>query len=190
MTFCYTVLVTIYIFFLQKRQEMIGIKVQNLIWEKALLGLLGVEAEKYQDNHLYDILISQEKKSNPCTTLILGKDIPIPFSFEVLKDKIAQAKNPQFENDFFKWLPQTRQLLQKKNKKIIQLTEKESEIIGFLAQCPQHKATKEKILQAVWHYQTDIHTHTLESHVYSLRQKIAPNTDHLIIAQDGIYTLI
>ena len=167
---------------------MIGIKVQNLIWEKALLSLLDIEAEKYQESHTYNMIISDKKMSEKC--LVLGKDIPLPFHVGTLKDKIAQAQSPCFENDFFKWLSQTRQLIHKKSQKIVQLTEKESQIIGFLANCPQHKATKEENLQAVWHYQSDVHTHTLESHIYTLRQKLVTDSDKLISTQDNFYFLI
>lgn len=165
---------------------MIGIKTQNLIWEKALLNLLGPNAEKHQIDHTYDVIICQEKTSGNC--LILGKDITLPFRFEALKEKLTQLQGPKFENNNFKWLPQTRQLIHKQSQKIIQLTEKESEIIGFLAGCPQHKASKDEILGAVWHYQNDIHTHTLESHIYALRQKLP--TDQLFVAQEGGYKLI
>lgn len=164
---------------------MIGIKTQNLIWEKALLDLLGSYGEKCQEDHTYDVIICQEKISDKC--LVLGKDIALPFRFETLKEKLAQIQGPEFENNTFKWMPQTRQLIHKQSQKIIQLTEKESEIIGFLAKCPHLQATKDEILHAVWHYQNDIHTHTLESHIYALRQKTAP--DQLIVAQEGIYKL-
>ena len=168
---------------------MIGIKVQNLIWEKALLNLLGNNAEKYQENHTYHIVLSETKDSN-IPTLILGKDITLPFTAKMLKDKIAQIQGPEFENGCFKWLSQTRQLIHKKSQKIIQLTEKESDIIGFLAQCPQRKATKEEILQAVWHYQNDIHTHTVESHIYAINQKTTSCGDELLSSKNGVYTLI
>lgn len=167
---------------------MIGIKVQNLIWEKALLDLLAPDAEKYQENHSYGVVVSDKKLTDKC--IILGKDVPVPFRFEVLKEKIIQIQGPEFKNEIFEWLPQMRQLIHKKSQNVIQLTEKESEIISFLAKCPQHRATKEEILQAVWHYQSDVHTHTLETHLYALRQKIAPDINQLITTQDGIYELI
>jgi len=169
---------------------MIGIKVQNLVWEKALLDLFANEAEKYQEDHTYDIVISQGENIHQCSTLILGRDIPLPFSFSLLTDKINKFQEAHFENNFFKWLPQTRQLIHKINKKIIQLTEKESQIIEFLAKKENHSATREEILRAVWHYQDDVCTHTLESHIYALRQKVTPDDVFLITLQNGIYSLI
>ena len=76
---------------------MIGIKVQNLLWEKTLLNLLKDQAEKYHENHIYNIIIS-ETKDNKYPTLILGKDISLPFSFDTLKEKISQIQTPEFEN--------------------------------------------------------------------------------------------
>ena len=169
---------------------MIGIKVQNFIWEKALLDLLGSDAEKYQTDHSYCVIITESEMSNDKPTLILGKDILLPFCFDNLKGVISKAQEPHFENVFFKWLPQKRQLIHKKNHKIIQLTEKESDIIKYLTQCKKNQAPKDEILKAVWHYQNDIHTHTLESHIYALRQKIGPDHDKIIMVQDNFYTLI
>lgn len=171
---------------------MIGIKIQNLVWEKALLSLLGDKSEKYQRDHTYKIVITEptENLQNNCATLILGQDITIPFSFETLQNQINQAQEPTFENKDFKWQSRTRQLLHKKSQQIIQLTEKESEIIAFLAEQPNYQASRETILQAVWHYQSNVHTHTLESHIYALRQKLAPNDDKLITLQNGVCSLI
>ena len=166
---------------------MIGIKVQNLIWERGLLDLLGDRAEKYQENQTYDIIICDKYLPDKC--LVLGKDISLPFRFEALEENMIQIQCPEFENNTFKWLSQTRQLLHKRSQKLIQLTEKESDIIGFLAQRPNHQATKEEILQSVWHYQNDVHTHTLESHIYALRQKLAPDGEKLLTVNNGVYKL-
>jgi DNA-binding response OmpR family regulator len=70
------------------------------------------------------------------------------------------------------------------------MTQKETEIISFLASQPQKTATRQELLSAVWHYQDDIHTHTLESHIYTLKQKLTPFQDEFVIAKDGTYSLI
>ena len=174
---------------------MIGIKVQNLVWQEALLGLFSNQSEIFNQNHNYRVIITdmdtKELSTDENTHLFcLKKDIDLPCSFEALKEKINKLNEIIFENKSFKWYPSTRQLLCKSNNHTILMTEKEAQIISFLATCPDKTATRQELLQAVWHYQDDIHTHTLESHIYTLKQKLTPFQDEFIIAKDGKYSLI
>ena len=171
---------------------MIGIKIQNQVWESTLADLLGEKGEKYQDGRTYEIVITDNFRNTPKnqTTLVLGRDIGMPFTWENLQEKLFTLQQPNFQNKTFIWMPKNRQLIRRKNQMVIQLTQKESEIIAFLATRPDKKATREEILKAVWHYQDDVHTHTLESHIYALRQKLTPDDHQLITSQNSIYMLI
>ena len=51
------------------------------------------------------------------------------------------------------------------------LTEKENEIFNFLLSC-QNSVSKKILLKNVWEYNESIDTHTLETHIYSLRKKL------------------
>jgi DNA-binding response OmpR family regulator len=170
---------------------MIGIKVQNLIWQEALLDLFSNQAEVFNQNHTYRAILTDDVQENTNTpTLFLGKDSILPCSVEDLKDKINHLEDSIYENEKFKWHPKTRQLLYKPTNHVVLMTQKEAEIISFLASQPQKTATRQELLSAVWHYQDDIHTHTLESHIYTLKQKLTPFQDEFIIAKDGKYSLI
>ncbi len=58
-----------------------------------------------------------------------------------------------------------------KNKKDLKLTEREIDIILFLKK--QKEPKKIEILQKeIWHYSSDLETHTVETHIYRLRKKI------------------
>ena len=52
------------------------------------------------------------------------------------------------------------------------LTEKESDILNYLCRAGGKTVKREKLLQDVWGYKSGIDTHTLETHIYRLRQKI------------------
>ncbi len=54
----------------------------------------------------------------------------------------------------------------------VRLTEKEKEILVFLHKHTGQSVSRENLLHAVWGYAKDIETHTLETHIYRLRQKI------------------
>ena len=59
-----------------------------------------------------------------------------------------------------------------KGKEGITLTEKEVEILLYLHQQGGTVVSKEELLDAVWNYAKTVETHTLETHIYRLRQKI------------------
>ena len=56
--------------------------------------------------------------------------------------------------------------------KDIILTEKEVEILVYLSENKDRMVPREELLETVWNYAKDVETHTLETHIYRLRQKI------------------
>ncbi|MBQ3034486.1 MAG: winged helix-turn-helix domain-containing protein, partial [Alphaproteobacteria bacterium] len=77
-----------------------------------------------------------------------------------------------FENKRFLFEGAKRLLFDKKTKKDYYLTEKETDLISFLVISLPEGASKTDLLTEVWKYRADIETHTVESHIYALRQKI------------------
>ena len=66
------------------------------------------------------------------------------------------------------------------------LREKEAELLGCLLKHPTHPLKKEEILEQIWGYHPDTETHTLETHIYQLRQKIEENAQSpRVIVNDG-----
>lgn len=55
----------------------------------------------------------------------------------------------------------------------VRLTEKETKIISFLYEGRGEVRSKDLILRGVWGYKKTISTHTLETHIYRLRKKLA-----------------
>jgi hypothetical protein len=54
----------------------------------------------------------------------------------------------------------------------LRLTEKETSILRYLYRAGERPASRERLLQEVWGYNSGVTTHTLETHIYRLRQKI------------------
>ena len=76
------------------------------------------------------------------------------------------------------------------NKKSLKLTEREIDIILFLKK--QNKPKKIEILQnEIWHYSSDLETHTVETHIYRLRKKIKDqfNDDNFILSYKDGYSI-
>lgn len=87
--------------------------------------------------------------------------------------------------------PSRKEILNLRNSEIIKLTEKEVSIIQYLYKNKDRIISKAELLQEVWEYNPDVSTHTIETHIYRLRQKVEHNNENLqlIITQEGGYML-
>jgi len=87
--------------------------------------------------------------------------------------------------------PIKKDIVNQRNNEIIKLTEKEVAIIKYLYKSQDRIVTKNDLLQDVWGYAPDVTTHTIETHVYRLRQKVEHDNPEaqLIITLDGGYRL-
>ena len=134
---------------------------------------------------------------------ILGLDagandyVTKPFKFTVLLARIrAQLRqHEQSEDAVFQIGPYTfrpsMKLLATEDKKKIRLTEKETNILKFLHRAPEGVVARDVLLHEVWGYNAGVTTHTLETHIYRLRQKIEPDPSNasLLITEPGGYRL-
>ena len=75
--------------------------------------------------------------------------------------------------------------------KKLRLTEKETNILKYLYRAGGKTISREELLSEVWGYNAGVTTHTLETHVYRLRQKIEPDPANarLLITDAGGYRL-
>ncbi|MGD9637622.1 MAG: winged-helix domain-containing protein [Alphaproteobacteria bacterium] len=78
-----------------------------------------------------------------------------------------------------------RQLTDDKGEIITKLTEKEVDILRHLFKNKNLPIKKEKLLEQVWGYSPEMDTHTLETHIYRLRQKIKDMAKYLITDDKG-----
>ncbi len=74
----------------------------------------------------------------------------------------------------------------------IRLTEKETSILRYLYRAGQRVVARDVLLQEVWGYNAAVTTHTLETHVYRLRQKIEadPSQARILVTDAGGYKLV
>jgi hypothetical protein len=74
---------------------------------------------------------------------------------------------------------------------LLELTDKETAILQNIAAAPQAVLTREQLLASVWNYHTKIDTHTLETHIYHLRRKLADAGERadLLLSEAGGYRL-
>jgi DNA-binding response OmpR family regulator len=87
--------------------------------------------------------------------------------------------------------PATKLLQEPVKNRRIRLTEKEAAILKFLYRAGAKPVPRQVLLNEVWGYNSAVTTHTLETHIYRLRQKIEPDPTHsqLLITEAGGYRL-
>lgn len=121
-----------------------------------------------------------------------------PFRFAVLLARIRaqlrqheQSEDAVFSIGPYTFRPAAKILLGSDGSKI-RLTEKETSILKYLYRAGERVVTREVLLHEVWGYNAGVTTHTLETHIYRLRQKIErdPSNAELLITETGGYKLV
>jgi len=121
-----------------------------------------------------------------------------PFRFSVLLARIrAQLRqHDQSEDVVFTIGPYSFQpaakLLEAQDGGKVRLTDKETSILKYLYRQGPKTITRDVLLKEVWGYNNRVTTHTLETHIYRLRQKIErdPSNARLLVTEEGGYRLV
>ena len=164
----------------------------------------GREACKLLRKHNVNSPIIMLTANDSEADVILGLDagandyVTKPFKFAVLLARIrAQLRqHEQSEDAIFQIGPYTfkpaSKLLVDEHEKKIRLTEKETSILKFLYRSGDKVVTRDVLLHEVWGYNSEVTTHTLETHIYRLRQKIEkdPSNAELLVTETGGYKLV
>lgn len=87
--------------------------------------------------------------------------------------------------------PSAKMLQDPERNRRIRLTEKEAAILKFLYRAGTKAVGRQTLLNEVWGYNAQVTTHTLETHIYRLRQKIEPDptNSRLLLTEGGGYRL-
>ncbi|MCW5724534.1 MAG: response regulator transcription factor [Maricaulaceae bacterium] len=120
-----------------------------------------------------------------------------PFKFAVLLARVrAHLRSHEHSEDAtfrigpYDFRPAMKLLLAEGGRKI-RLTEKEANILKYLYRAGGKPVAREELLGEVWGYNPAVTTHTLETHVYRLRQKIEPDpaAARILVTEAGGYRL-
>ena len=137
-----------------------------------------------------DVVLALEAGANDCVTK--------PFRFAVLMARIrAHLRQHESSEDAslqvatFTFKPSAKVLLTASGVRL-RLTEKETAILRFLYRAGSQVVGREVLLREVWGYNANVTTHTLETHIYRLRQKIEDDPAHarVLVTDAGGYRLI
>jgi len=121
-----------------------------------------------------------------------------PFKFAVLLARIRaqlrqheQSEDAVFTIGDYSFRPAQKIMVTDDGDKV-RLTEKETSILKYLYRADQKVITRNVLLEEVWGYNSGVTTHTLETHIYRLRQKVEkdPSNATLLVTESGGYKLV
>lgn len=136
---------------------------------------------------------------------ILGLDagandyVTKPFKIAVLLARMRahlrqheQSDDAVFTIGPYSFRPSAKLLIDEARNKKVRLTEKETAILKYLYRTGGRMVKRETLLNEVWGYNAGVTTHTLETHVYRLRQKIEadPSNASILVTDPGGYRLV
>lgn len=139
------------------------------------------------------IFLSAENKENDILNIYVKK----PFSLMSFLD-VLRAANNNLDNSADGYLtfndyelrPNLREIVDIQSGDVIKLTEREIDILKYLYKNQGHYVSKSDLQRNVWKYNKEVATHTIETHIYRLRQKVEQKGGRrLIITENGGYML-
>ena len=122
-----------------------------------------------------------------------------PFRLSVLLARLRahlrqheQSEDAVFTIGPYTFRPSAKLLIHGESKRKVRLTEKETSILKYLYRSGAKVVGRETLLREVWGYNAGVTTHTLETHVYRLRQKIEadPSNAELLVTEPNGYRLV
>jgi len=146
------------------------------------------------------MLTAQDSDSDTILGLDAGANdyVPKPFRFGVLLARIRahlrqheQSEDAVFTVGPYTFRPSAKSLICEDQSKI-RLTEKETSILKYLFRAGEQVVSRDILLHEVWGYNSGVTTHTLETHIYRLRQKIEldPSNAEILVTETGGYKLV
>ncbi len=181
-----------------------GDKVDLVIMDVELPDIDGREAVRMLRKNGFKPPIIMLTGHNTDSDTILGLEsgandyVPKPFRFAVLLARIrAQLRQHDASEDAvfaigpYTFRPSSKLLVNTTGTKV-RLTEKETAILRYLYRAGQKAVPRETLLQEVWGYNSGVTTHTLETHIYRLRQKVERDaaTPAILVTDAGGYKLV
>lgn len=179
-------------------------KVDLMIMDVGLPDMDGREAVKIMRGNGFNspilMLTGHDTDSDEILGLESGANdyVTKPFRFSVLLARIRAAlrQHDQSEDVIFTVGPYNFQpaakLMEMADGTKVRLTDKETSILKFLYRQGAKTVSRDILLQEVWGYNNRVTTHTLETHIYRLRQKIERDPAHarLLVTEEGGYRLV
>lgn len=124
----------------------------------------------------HNVSTGKHNKSGYCFKTPLRYGAVIDHIEKLISDWELSKEHPSvIKIGPYKFLPSESLLRREEDNSEIILTEKERDILLTLYQSGEQGVDRKTLLQKIWGFSEKIETHTLETHIYRLRQKIEPD---------------
>jgi len=175
-----------------------------IILDVELPDMDGREACKLMRKHKVSVPILMLTGRTSDADAILGLDsgandyVLKPIKFPLLLARIrAHVRSHEKSDEVtyrvgpYEFRPASKMLVDDAQRKI-RLTEKETDILRFLYKAKQKPVSRKDLRAEVWGHGVEVTTHTLETHMYRLRQKVEPNPNvtRYLITEPAGYRLL
>lgn len=125
--------------------------------------------------------------------IIIKKPFSLSYFIDILhaaNNKLDNSEDGYINFNNYELRPSQKEIEDKISKNIYKLTEKEVDIIKYLYKFSDTYISKNDLQKNVWKYSEDVTTHTIETHIYRLRQKVETDENRrIIITNNGGYKL-
>ena len=158
--------------------------IENYKLSKRIYGLMGY----YNKNDL-------DFRINDRNVILLEK----PFKIIDLVTDLQKLLNTKVFDKYnillmkhLKFLPHEKVLINLTSEQKEHLTEKENKLLYYLYNNKNTEIRKKDLLKAIWGVSEGLNTHTVETHIYRLKQKIYkidPNISFKLLKQNGLYDM-
>jgi DNA-binding response OmpR family regulator len=121
----------------------------------------------------------------------VAKPVRVGVLLARLRTQLERSEQAGITIGPYVFRPGARLLVDERTDRTIRLTEKETAILAHLHRAAGRIVARDALLGEVWGYNDGVTTHTLETHVYRLRQKIEadPNRAEILVTEPGGYRL-
>lgn len=136
------------------------------------------------------LLADRPGGANAGAAAVLTKPVRVPTLAAIVRDLAGARRNPRIGR--FEFRAAARGLYDRERDREIRLTETETTLLDRLHKARGRALAREDLLRAVWGYNANVTTRTLETHVYRLRQKLErdPARARVLLTVPGGYRLV
>ena len=140
------------------------------------------------------IFLTSQNNMPTAAWQVLEKPLFLSHLLDMIKAAInvfERSADGSLEFNRYILYPARKEILNRRNDETTKLTEKEVAIIKYLYKNQERIISKNDLMREVWGYSVDVATHTVETHIYRLRQKVEKDNPEaqLILTSDGGYQL-
>lgn len=153
-----------------------------------------VEILKTIEKNVPVVFLSKSDNEDIKAHTIIQKPFLLSNFLDTLKASINIYENSDdgvLEFNKYVLYPSRKEILNKRNKNLTKITEREVSVIKYLYKNSGKTVSKNDLMQEVWEYSADVATHTVETHIYRLRQKVEQDDidNQIILTSEGGYQL-